>query len=338
MSFVSIGDLAQSLQLRRASGELQKRQDILTRELSTGRVSDRAAAVQGDQRAVSAIERSITILRSQATAAAEASLFAATMQTALGTAQDAADTLAPDLLSASSMKAPPQVDALAAAGRGRFDAVVAALNAQAAGRYVLSGTATDSVPLAPAADILASIEAATAGLVTVADIRSAVAGWFDAPAGGGGFLDLAYGGNAAPPGPFPLGEGEALALPATASDPAVRDLLRGLATAALVARGALAGDPAARAQLLTGAGRTIADAGGRIVALRAEIGVAEERIAAATTRIASEDSALRIARSGLVEVDPYETASALTQVETQIETLYALTVRMSRLSLTDWLR
>ena len=54
-------------------------------------------------------------------------------------------------------------------------------------------------------------------------------------------------------------------------------------------------------------------------------------------RNAAEASALQIARNGLVAADPYDTATAIQAVQTQIETLYTLTARLSRLSLTDYL-
>ena len=57
----------------------------------------------------------------------------------------------------------------------------------------------------------------------------------------------------------------------------------------------------------------------------------------ADTRNGAQQTALSLARSNLVAADPYETASALTQTEGNLQTLYALTARLSRLSLTDYL-
>ena len=46
---------------------------------------------------------------------------------------------------------------------------------------------------------------------------------------------------------------------------------------------------------------------------------------------------MSLERSDILAVDPYETATALTQAEASLQNLYALTVRLSRLSLTDYL-
>jgi flagellar hook-associated protein 3 FlgL len=72
-------------------------------------------------------------------------------------------------------------------------------------------------------------------------------------------------------------------------------------------------------------------------ALAARIGTAQERIANATTRNSAEATALQIARIGIVSADPYEAATALTEAESQLDTLYAVTARLSRLSLANYL-
>jgi flagellar hook-associated protein 3 FlgL len=46
---------------------------------------------------------------------------------------------------------------------------------------------------------------------------------------------------------------------------------------------------------------------------------------------------LQIARVGLVSVDPYAATSALTATQSQLESLYAVTARVSRLSLANYL-
>ena len=57
----------------------------------------------------------------------------------------------------------------------------------------------------------------------------------------------------------------------------------------------------------------------------------------ASTRLSAERTSYEIARTGLLEADPYETASRLEDVQFQLEALYAVTARMARLSLTSYL-
>ena len=48
-------------------------------------------------------------------------------------------------------------------------------------------------------------------------------------------------------------------------------------------------------------------------------------------------STLQVSRNDIRSADPYQTATALTEVQTQIETLFAVTARLSRLNLVDYL-
>ena len=75
-----------------------------------------------------------------------------------------------------------------------------------------------------------------------------------------------------------------------------------------------------------------------MVIVRAEIGSAQAHIENASARNAAEKTALEISRNELVAVDPYETATRLEAVRNQLDTLYALTVRMSRLSLAEYMK
>ena len=151
----------------------------------------------------------------------------------------------------------------------------------------MAGTATDTRPVAGEGAILAALRATTAGIPTASGVAQAVSDWFDGSPGGGGYLDLAYQGSATPPGPFAVGEGELVSVGVTAASPEIRNLLKGLATAALVADGALSGDRPGRATLLRQAGTALASAGGGLVTLRADLGNSEARIAAVAARNAA---------------------------------------------------
>jgi flagellar hook-associated protein 3 FlgL len=134
-----------------------------------------------------------------------------------------------------------------------------------------------------------------------------------------------------------VAQGEAVPLDATALDPGIRDTLKGLAMAAILDRGVLAGQAAERAKLAKTAGAALVTAADARSALAARIGTAEERIATAATRNAAEASALRIARIDMTSSDPYEAATALQEAEAKLDTLFAVTARLSRLSLANYL-
>ncbi|WP_413876623.1 flagellin [Albidovulum sp.] len=337
MTYLSVGDMAQAFRMRHHNAELQTHLARLTEEMTSGARSDLGAAVSGDFRVLAGLDRSLETLKAYKTATDEATLLGQTVQTSLETAQTLATDLAPGLLTAATSGSSTLVDIAAGDAKQKLATVVSALNTQVADRYLLSGTATDRKPISGADDILAALTVATAGQVTAAGIRSAVTAWFDAPPGGGGYLDAVYGGAATPLAPLRIGSGDEAAIDLTAADPAIRDLLKGLATGALVADGILPGDAAGRAALLKASGETLVASGSGMATLRARVGTVEAHVADAAARNSAEAAAIEITRNGLVAADPYDTASALEAVQTQIETLYALTARLSRLSLRDYL-
>lgn len=338
MNYVSIGDMAQAFQMRRHNVELQRQLSRLTEDLTSGVKSDLAEAVSGDFKALAGIDHSLGILRAYQTATDEAELFTGTLQAAFATVQDMTTDLAPGLANAATTGTPLIVDTAAMDARQKFHSVVAALNTQVADRYLLSGDATDQRPILGSQDILDALMAATAGQVTGTGVATAVAIWFDAPPGGGGYLDMIYGGSPTLLAPFRIGQGDEAVMDITAASPEIRDMLKGLALSALVAEGALPGDQLGRSYLVKTSGEALFAANDRMADLRARLGATEGHIADTATRNSAEASALEIARIKIIAADPYETASALEAVQTQIETLYTLTARLSRLSLADYLR
>lgn len=338
MNYVSIGDMAQAFQMRRHNVELQRHLSRLTDELTSGAKADLAEAVSGDFKALAGIDHSLRTLRAYKTATDEVELFTGALQAAIGNVQEVTTDLAPGLANAAATGMPLIVDTAAMDARQKFHSVVAALNTQVADRFLLSGDATDQRPILGSQDILDALMVATAGQATGTGVATAVAGWFDAPPGGGGYLDMIYGGSATQLTPFNIGPGDTAAIDVTAASPEIRDMLEALALSALVAEGVLPGDQPGRALLVKTSANALFSANDEMADLRARLGAVEGHIADAATRNSAEGAALEIARTKIVAADPYETATALEAVQTQMETLYTLTARLSRLSLADYLR
>ncbi len=334
MGPLSLGDMGQAFLLRRQTVDLKSALQTGLTEVTTGRAADLARKVGGDYSALAGIDASLARLDAYRRAGAEAGLMAGAAQTALGTLDDLASDLAPTLLKAASTANPALTNTVAADGHERFRTALSLLNARVGDRSVFAGQATDRLAVADAETILMALEAAIAPATLAQDIETAVSSWFDDPLG---FEATAYLGGPAL-SPAVVAEGENARLDVTATNPAVRDTLKGLAMAALLDRGTLAGAPAARADLARRAGEALINAQTGRTALSARIGIAEAKIADAAIRNEAEASSLDIARAGIVSVDPYEAASRLQDTQTQLETIYALTARLSRLSLTDFLR
>lgn len=331
MAGLGMGDLAQNLTLRRQNAQLKNELARLSTEQATGKVADLTRAVGGDHRASAALNRNLAGLAATKTATTEASLLTDTAQTAISTIQAGLTSRYAATISAGTSGNPVTIATTATEARNAFSAAVASLNVQVAGRPVLSGTGI-AAPLPAAEDLLAAITTAAAGATTAAGVEAAVNAWFAIS------YDAAYQGATETLAPFQLGEGETATLAATAQDPAIRESLRGLALAALAGDSAISGNVEESGSLMRKAGEVMADAADRMTTLGAGIGVVQARIETAATRNAAETATLTIALSRLTEVDGYDTATFLTAVEGQQETLYAVTARLSALSLLDFLR
>ncbi len=334
MALVSLGDMAQTFLMRRHTTEAKASLQRHLIEVTTGQAADLTRQVRGDHSPLNGIDASLSRLQGYASVTTELGLMTQAMQTALGTIDDLAAGLAPALLNAASPGNQTLVNTTAADAHQRFATVVSTLNARIGDRSLFAGQATERPALADAESILSSLDTAIAGLGTAQDIETAIGGWFDDPAG---YATLAYQGAGAMAA-VAVADGEQAQARLTAMDPALRNTLKGLAMAAMLDRGVLSGAPAARADLANRAGQVLISGQTGRTQMAADLGVVEAQIAAAGIRNTTETSALGIGRAAIVSVDPYEAATRLQDTETQLETLYTLTARLSRLSLMDFLR
>lgn len=333
MTRISVGDASMTNILARQGSDLRAQVQRAAQEVTTGRHTDIGKAMRGDVAPLLAVDASLARLAAYRTSTTDAAFQAAAQQSAVSGLSQLAAGITMTLMGARDVQTPAQVNATAAEARGRLASAMGLINTQASGRAVFSGVATDTVPLGSAEDMLAALETAAAGALTAGDVETAVNGWFSDPLGFGLFYQGGAALSAAPVAP-----GETADLSTTAMDPAIRDTLAGFAMAALIDRGVLAGNAEERARLAQTAGQTLLRTEDARITLSARIGTVEARIEAARTRNAAEETSLGILRADIGSVDPYEAATRLEAVRAQLESLYLVTARVSRLSLTEYLR
>lgn len=336
MQLSNIGDLAQSTLLRRDTARVKNDLDRLTGEMTSGMVADLNTALRGQFGPLAGLGRSLSLSEAHVAANGAAARFAEGQQIALQAVHGSVQAAGPAFLEAAGPGSDVQRSVLAGQASQQFRQALSALNTQIEGKALFGGAALDRPAVSDADAILAGLETALLGVVGPADALDVVADWFDAP--GGGFETVAYQGSAVPMSDMVIGQGEAVGFGVTAADSAVRDSLRGLALGALLDRGLFAGDPSSRRAIMQGAGEALITAADGLTVRRAEIGFAEARIETARVRTDAEMDALRLARAALVEADPYETALRLQEVRVQLETIYAVTARVSYMSLAQVLR
>jgi flagellar hook-associated protein 3 FlgL len=332
----SIGDLASNhanrLQTTRIKAEMQR----LTSELSTGRPVDPVAHLGGDTARLALLERNIAVAQARAVAATGLGQYLSTMQTVLGEVDAVRGGLAAQLVSLTESSTHLDINRASQAGAGAFRDVVGRLNGTFGGNSLFAGTASDGPALADAEAMLASLSAAAAGSITAADVRNAVDAWFDDPAGG--FATMGYLGDTGDFLTRRIDEGVAVTVSARADHPVLKDLMRQAAYVALASDPALALPDSTADALVRGGLSDLFGLAAPLTGLRADLGLEEERTTEAATRNGAMAAALTLARNEIALVDPFATAVALTQTETQLETQFAVTARLSGLSLVNFLR
>ena len=335
MSNVSLGDMALNFLLQRQNTQIKTNLQQLSTEMTTGVTADLGKTLSGNFSPLAGLEQSISTLGAYSTATSQASLSAATMQTALTQINDQATSLATSLVGAGNAGQAVQVSALGTQAQSALASAISALNTRAGGQSVFAGAATDKPAVASVDTIMAGVSAAIAGQTSATGIANAISDWFNSPTG---FQSVGYLGSTTPTSPVPISNGESASLPTTAASPAIVNTLKGLAMAAVLANGALAGNANEQVSLMNIAGQSLMNSGTDRVNLAASVGVVQAQIDTAATKNSAESSSLQVARSGLISADPYATATALQAAQNQLDTLYSVTARISSLSLTNYLK
>lgn len=250
-------------------------------------------------------------------------------------------------------------DHLAQSARAAIDFIVGRSAVSDSSGFVMSGTRSDARPLqswdvpnaetglAPA-QILDNVLGGTIGGLADAYARiDALKRVFDDADttnpdynfdasfyNGSPALDAAGGPN--PLVKFRISENETLTQPAQANDPAMRDLLRGLAMISSVDVNQIT-DLEARDAWMGEARSAISKGLGGLANLETTMGIRRAQLADTIKSQESRSAFLNTERLALEGVDQYDAASRLTLLQTQLESSYAVTARLSRMSFLNYL-
>lgn len=337
MGPISIGDLARSFNLRLANNRVKAQLDSHSKELVTEVKNDIASALRGDTGYLSEIEARLATLRAHKNTATELGSIADRMQITLESMQSIARSAANDMLSATATPSPDRIAFATQQAKAQFADLVGQVNTRAGGQYLFSGTGITTAPVPAPDTVLDTIRNNIAGAATAEDMLAEIDNFFDAPPGSGGFLDVVYQGSEMPV-TTRIAPDTSISLAANAGMEEFRNLIKGMAIATLAGEAPHADDPTSQVALLDAASLALLSGADQITALRGHIGMSEAMIEQAQSRHAAEETALDITRNEIIRVDRYEAATAVAEAEARLEALYSMTARLSRLSLTAYLR
>lgn len=336
MNLTSIGDLAGHYNRLTTNASLKREADRLAKEMSTGRAADVPSHLRGNYSHLSEIKHSLSLLDGFKVTAQEAATRTTFAQAALEQIDTQLGDLSSDLLSIANSATQQSLSTLAQNAVTTFSISVSALNSRSANQSIFAGAATSSPALADATVILDELRTVVAGSVTTSDYLDAIDDWFDIP--GGGFDTFAYFGSTEDGPDYQLDENLSVPSDIRADATEIRDVLKAVAKVALIDDPGVGFPTNLQSTLMITTGQEIIGAKDNLIGLRAELGVIEERIAQSQVYSGAQRTSLEMTYNALVGVDEYEAAANLENAQFRLESLYAVTVRMSQLSLVDFLR
>ena len=335
MTGLSFGDAAARMQLQRLGTALRAEVPRLSQELTTGRSASPGQALRGDMAPVAMLNAQIAAADTTRTATSESALHVGMMQQAVGEMARSASDHAVRLLQSSIHDTDPALTSTAATARDGFRDIVALLNTTVAGRSLFAGTRTDSAAVIDSDAMLQALVDDIVSSGSAEPLAAQVQDWF---AQGGGFDTVGYLGNSQPVIDRRFDGGERVRVDVSADTDALRASLAAFAIGALATTQELGADPGTRRGLIAASGEARLGAADKVISVAARLGQAEQLIETARTAAAARAHALTLARDSLIEADPFAAASRLEQVLGQLDSIYMVTARAARMSLTDYLR
>lgn len=336
MAVSTIGDMRQHFLTARHNTALKSELNTLVQELTSGEVADIASHLGGGQTNLASVDRQLQMLGRFSQSNVETGHLLTVMQTALAGIDGHRETASSALLMIDASSRQSEVSAASTIASASFEATVQTLNMRSGGRAMFGGNDLDRNPLVNGGEMLDALRLQITGLTTAADIDAAIDSWFDAP--GGGFETDGYQGDSNGYLNRATGANQTLEIGVRADDQVIRDTLKSLAKGALSGDTTLSFDPSVQRELQMEAGVDLFTGASSMAGVQARLGYVEGQVEEAAVRTSAQESSYGIARNNLVSADPFETAIRLQSIQLQLETHYTLTARLSRLSLTEYLR
>jgi len=345
-SYVSSHAITQAL--RYSMLRMQQELVIAQKEVATGRVADPGLALGSRTGHAVSLARDVARLGGLVDSNQLVSSRLGSTQDALSQLSDRAEELRSTLTAALSGSSDPGVVQMDAASM--METLTSVLNTTINGEYLFAGINTDVEPLAdftdPAAPNKVAFDQAFLTHFGFAQTAPAAAGISDvqmenflANVVEPQFLGAGWTANWSNATDEPIMSRIALNETAPTSVSANVTGVRKLAMAAVIASDLLAGpiNDGAVAVVVKRALELVAEGVAEIADQQSQTGIAQKRVESASSRLEMQIDLFESTIQGMESVDPYEAATRVSALQTQIETSYALTARIQQLSLLRFL-
>lgn len=330
----SVGDLARQLVLSTHHSNLKTNLDVLAIQVATGLTHNASSHLGGDTSTLLSINRTLEKLDGYKTNLVETSYLTNTMQTSLELVQTSSQNTAQILINAEMTPSDSILDNLMEEAQNSLDILVGEMNRNVAGRFLFSGTATNTPAIYDVENLIADATAAVAGATSKDEIFTQLDLFFSA---GGFFETTAYTGSDDALQPVPISETDNVKIDITARDERIKEVFKPLVAAVVAMDNSLNLTLNTVMDVLRHSGEELFDAQSDLTTVRAELGLLEARIESASVRNEFEISSTSLSKLDLIGVDAYEASVNYESTSVQLESLFAITARSSRLTLVDYL-
>jgi flagellar hook-associated protein 3 FlgL len=348
VSITSTASLANTL--RRTILDTQNQMSKAQVEVSTGRVADLGLSLGGEAaRDFSLGVRSAdlaSIANSNAVIAARLSTTDTTLETIATTAQSFLETLVGTQSGAGSDAKAIQDNATAG-----LKSLIGALDTSIGGVYLFGGVSISTPPIAdyfvnPPSAAKDALDQAfvsafgvtqsddAAGAITQSQMQAFLAGGFsDLFSATGWTANWSSASDSATSNRISLSQIAETSV--SANDAAFREIAAAYAMVADLGVTKLGSD--AYNEVLRTATTTLSGAIGELTRLRASVGVMQKNVSDANEALTAQRNALASQIGALENVDPFEAATRLNNLTTQLETSYTLTGKIQQLTLAKYI-
>ncbi|MEM6536109.1 MAG: flagellin [Pseudomonadota bacterium] len=334
MQVANFPDVRKFSALRDRGAEIKRDLSVAFQELTTGRVSQAETTRNLNGRLGDAhlLRRELDQIEVKKSSFSLALGRASIAQNSLDQVIESIGSLPEDLRAAASRGDEISFVAEVSTAQSSLDQVVSALNVRQGRRFLFSGDAVDRPPLADSQTIQTEVRNALAGLTTAADIDTALDTFFGP---GGDFETTIYNGGSGSVPSVELDIGDRVGLEPRADNQAFRDVIRGLAVASVVNDLGLTEDE--RLEVVRGSGDSLVSGISATSQAIAEVGLSENRIITAQSRLNAEESVMNEAYNAVAGRDPFDAASRAQELEVLLQTTYSVTARLSALNFNNFI-
>lgn len=338
MSIHAAGLQGRSQYLSSSLGKLKDELDVTVETIASGKVADIGKALKGSTQQLSIIEADIAMLTQKKQSIGEAlakSHYAYQIVENIGDTLAAANaSLAQATLSDMQLPVSVQADDI----EKKFKTILGSLNAKFAGAYIFSGQNSLSAPISDPSLILTEIADVAAAAADANAAILAIENWFDSPEGFTRLVNIERFSIDAQQYDVNGQLIEVDHISETANIDFLKDALKGLSIATLVSQGVFAEAPEQRRIMLQRSGDYINKGEIGLIDEAARVGL---KIANLEGHVAQADSTIATLHKASNEMRSADLESASTQVseiEIRVDIIYNLIARISRLSLSEYLR